>query len=723
MMPAVLAASAALIGLVILGAIEMSEHGGAPAPEVVRLRFGRDVTTEAVVALLDALAGLAAGATVGIEVRADHQGIEHFLRAQPAAIDNLRVSLRALIPSVRLEPAKREDSSTFRYGRTIAVRGRFRVLRNDLIEETSAGLLACLYPLGRDERLLIRWLIRPGRPEAIPEQAGNSRLRADARHWLRLKNQGGVLRTRGLIAVSSEYPGHAGHLMSRLIAVLRSRATPYGHTRTYSRGGWWLRRELNRRRFLIGDRLGSKELAGLLAWPIEAPTLPGLSLGTAPLLMPSGRLPRFGRLVGNATWPGDERPVYQPVVGALSHSLIAGPTGTGKSTFLTNLIGADIASGRGVVLIDGKGDTASAVLSCIPPERAGDVVVLDCASDGAQPGIKLFDGHDAELAADVALGVLSELFRDSWGPLSERYLRAGLSAVAHDDEGTLADVPYVFSDAAYRRRLAPRVADPLTRATLAALDAMSPAERSQQLAAPMNRLSTLLSRPVVRTVLGQSSSRLDFSEVLRRRRIVVVSLAPARVGSSAAQLIGALSLYALFRAVQGRSRLPERLRSPFFTYLDEPKALGALPMPLDLLLEQARGLGCGVVISPQSVSQLPAEVQRAVLTNAATRIAFRQEADDARLLARDLPGVSPEELGDLGQYEVVARIGLGPGDVAPPVTLRTLPPGKQLSDPQRLSETSAADYGLGLAQVDEQLAARHNVDERAPVGRVSRRKA
>jgi hypothetical protein len=330
----------------------------------------------------------------------------------------------------------------------------------------------------------------------------------------------------------------------------------------------------------------------------------------------------------------------------------------GKSTLVASLIAADMAAGRGVVLIDGKGDTAAAVLARVPAARRGELTVLDCAAPGPQPGLKLFSGGDAELAADVVVGVLSDLFQGSWGPLSERYLRAGLLAVAHDPYGTLADVPYVFSDPGYRRRLVGRLRDPLTRSVFAAFEQMSAGERQQQLAAPLNKLGALLGRPLVRTVLGQPEPQLDFGAVLRERQIVVISLAPLRVGAPAARLIGALAVFGLFQAVQGRSALPEPARTPGFVYLDEPRALGDLPMPLDALLEQARGLGVGLTLAPQSLAQLSKPVREAALTNLATRVVFRQAADDARLLARDLAGVSPEQLQDLAAFEAVARASL-----------------------------------------------------------------
>jgi hypothetical protein len=691
---------------------------GAPSTwQTVQLSFGRDVADNAVIALLDAIGGLPHGRTVVLEMAADPTGISHRLSADQATLDSLRSSFRALLPSVRLEAIK-EDAGHWTHGRAIRLRGRLRVLRTDTISETSAGLLAAFQPLGKSEALLLRWAIAPGVSQQVAATANGRPVPAEHQRLLRTKNGGTVLRASGLLAARTSHPARAGLLLNRVSSVLRSRSTAFGHLRTAPRRGRSLERALTSRRLWLGDRYSTSELAGLIGWPVDAPALPGVTLGTSPLLIPSPRLPKEGRVLGEATWPGDARPIAQPVVGALSHTLIAGPTGVGKSTLLANLISGDLAAGRGVVLIDGKGDTAQAVLARIPEGRAGDVIVLDCGMAGPQPGIKLLGGSDAELAADVVLGVLSDLFRDSWGPLSERYLRAGLLAIAHDPAGSLADVPFVYSDAAYRRRLVGGLSDPLTKATFAAFEAMGQAERQHQLAAPLNKLGSLLGRPIVRTVLGQTKPRLDFRTVLSRKQIVVVSLAPGRVGAPAARLIGALTVFALFQAVQARAALPASKRFPFLAYIDEPRALGDLPMPLDALLEQARGLGVGLTLAPQSMSQLPKPVRDAAFANIATRLVFRSSADDAHLLTRDMPGIEAAALGDLAAFEAVARIGLGPGDVAPVVSLRTLPPVRPTSDPRALRKASADRWGVSLAEVDQQLQARHQATPNdAPVGR------
>lgn len=688
-------------------------------PQVtVRLQFGRDTTAESVVAVVDSVAALPRGSVVVFEARAEHGDISHWLSGSQTTLDTLSGSLRALLPGLRLLSDSELDAAGFRAGYVLRLRGRLRALRSDVSSEISAALLASLQPLGPQEQVVLRWVMSPNRALQVPRVQRGELVESEDLKRLRTKNAGGVVRARGLLAVRAGHPKRGRHLLARVMTALRTRSTPYGRIAAWRCPGWLVERALHRRSTWLGDRYSSLEIAGFLAWPVDAPALPGVSLGTSPVRMPSARLPQSGGpQLGTTTWPGIRRPVAQPVRGALSHRLVAGPTGTGKSTLLTHLVTGDIAAHRAVVLIDGKGDTARAVLGQMPTERHADVIVLDCASDGPLPGLRLFGAGRADLAADVVLGVLSDLFRDSWGPLSERYLRAGLAAISHDLEGTLAEVPYVFTDAAYRRRLAGRISDPLVASTFAALEAMSPAERQHQLAAPLNKLGTLLSRPVVRTVLGQADAKLDFSEVLRKGRVVVISLAPALIGAPAARLIGALSMFAVFQAVQRRSQMPESARKPAFVYVDEPRALGSLPMPLDALLEQARGLGVGVTLAPQSMAQLPKSVREAALTNIATRIVFRQDADDARLLSRDLAGISPDDLGDLAAFEAVARIGLGPGDVAPPVTLRTAPPRKDVSDPRAVAQASGDRFGQTTDAVDEVLRSRHAAQKTGAVGR------
>ena len=74
-----------------------------------------------------------------------------------------------------------------------------------------------------------------------------------------------------------------------------------------------------------------------------------------------------------------ERPLALSLPDSLRHLHVIGPTGVGKSTLLLSLITQDMTAGRGVVVVDPKGDLVADVLDRVPPERTGDVVVIDPA--------------------------------------------------------------------------------------------------------------------------------------------------------------------------------------------------------------------------------------------------------------------------------------------------------------------------------------------------------
>jgi hypothetical protein len=704
----------------------------------VGLRFGSDVSAEAVEAVLSGISGLPRRAPVVLEVAADEQGISHRLHAQGSTLELLRGQLRGVLPSLRFDPLPEEHEVRWTEAIRLRWSGFHPVLQTDQPAETAAALLGAFSSLQLGEGLRLCWFLsptqRPGlprrdRPSSPKRPAGLAGLidrqpSPEQLTALRRKYAEPILHGRAVVMAK----GRTANLLSRITAVLRSRHSSWGHLHVRRQrpaplrqlaGGWHR-----------GSRFSPAELAGLLGWPIEAPRIPGLTLATAPQLMPAARLPRSGRVFGCSDWPGmEDRSLAQPLVGGLSHALVVGPTGSGKSHLLASLVVQDMEAGRGCLVLDGKGDLARDVLARVPAGRREDVIVLDPGVPLPMPGLRVFArGSDPELTADLVLGIFRELFADSWGVRSDKWLRAGLVTLAHDKAATLADLPLLFSDDRYRRELTGRVRDPLLLDTWAAFEAMSPQARTHQLGSPLTKVSEVIGRRVVRGVLAQPDPKLDLNDVLASGKVVVVSLSAGRIGVPASRLLGALVIHELFQAVQARAALAPNRRRPFFVYVDEPKVLADLPVPLDSLFELARGLGVGLTLGAQSLTQLPQVVQRAALTNAATIVAFRQAADDAQLLARELLELNAQELQGLGRFEVALRLGLGPGDVAPVATGVTLPLPKPSSDPRAVRRASAERYGVTVAAVDEALRRRHGLaggskpsaPPDTPVGRVRR---
>ena len=455
----VLVLSAVLtVGIGLLVAIELRERPTEPV-QTVELRFGADLTESLATALIGAVAGLPSRAAVALDVVADHAGIRHFLRSDQATLDALSGSWRGMLPSLRLEPVETTLPQVWSCGAVMRP-SETAVLRRDAVVESAAALLGALGPLGTSEVVLVRTMLRPGsRPRSVEpvrqrrQRHGESLLAvlvqesgvaADHARALRLKYAGPLVEGALVVAASAGHPKRAVHLVSRVVSVVRARRGSYGSLAARRARGPHVSRLLRRRR-LRGGRFAPLELAAIIGLPISAPQVPGVVLGTAPVLLPSPRIPTTGRVLAESTWPGRMRPLAQPVIGAMSHTLALGPTGVGKSALITSLVVQDLAAGRGAVVVDGKGDLVEDILSRIPAGREDDVIVLDPGRGGALPGLRLFGrGGDPELTADLLVGIFGDL-SDSWGPLSARWMRIGFATLAQDPAATLADFPFLFT--------------------------------------------------------------------------------------------------------------------------------------------------------------------------------------------------------------------------------------------------------------------------------------
>lgn len=692
--------------------------------ETRELRFGSELDANQVEAVLTGITALPRGSRLTFDCVSDQFGVRHFVHGSRHAVAMLSSRLRGVVPTIRIETTSEHEEFTPTSTARINGSHRHMLLSESNAVQSIAALLAALTePLSDGERMLLRVVVYATRSPRLPADGVTPLLRRHRlpkRHTARVqaKYDGPVLATQTLVAVQSKSARRADMHVRRVVQALRACQGEFGQLharRTSSRAARLSHRDLIPRRQVLSPG----ELTSIIGWPIGAPNLMGLKLGIGPMLPAPRNLPSHGRqfALSTATQSAD-RPIAQPIAGSLQHSVIVGPTGSGKSTLLSSLIRQDIHEGRGCFVLDMKGDLVEDLLSQIPPHRQRDVVLLDPSSDHDQPGLRLFPPGetDIDLSADVMLSTLQELFADSWGVRSSQFFRLGLVTLGTYARGKLTDLPRLFHDRTFRARVLSGVGDRYVLAAWQRFESLSTAEQLQQLSSPMTKLEQLVGRRSLRSILGQSNPKLHFGEVLARRRIVLVRLSPGQLGAPATRLLAGLVMWQFFSAIEARSELPPAERTPFLAYIDEIAALGALPLPLDGLLERARGLGVGLTLSPQALSQLSKTVQAAVLANVGTFATFRQSgSQEAKTAAAALPGVSAEQLAHLGRFEIAIRMSLGPGATSPVMTGRCLPLPPGVSDASAIREVAASNWG-GKADDDalsEERPVAADADQRA----------
>ena len=465
-----------------------------------------------------------------------------------------------------------------------------------------------------------------------------------------------------------------------------------------------------RRPWRAGLELGAVEVVGMAGWPIGELPLPLLGSGHPRLVAPP---PEVGsgssqRVVGASAVPGETGLVRLPIADAVYHTHLLGPTGVGKSTVLLSLALADAAEGRGLLLLDPKGDLATDFLARLPQERAYDVVVLD-PTNPCPVGFNPLAGPPelAVVTAEAVLGVLAELFRDSWGIRTADVLSAALLTLARIPQATLVWLVPLLTNPAFRHRvLALAPPDPLgTDIFWQGYEAKPVRTQAVEVAPVLNKLRQLMLRPGLRAMLGQAQPRFGLTDLLERRRIVVVNLNQGLLGPGAARLLGTLLVSQLWQHLLARQAQPAERRQIVSVYIDEVQAfLAGLPGSLADALAQARSLGAAFHLAHQYRGQLSAEMMQAVESNTRSKVYFALSATDAAAAARLAPELEAADFQLLAQYQAYATV-MHHGRRSGWFSLATRPAPPAVRDPALLYAASHARYGIPAEQTEAELIA------------------
>lgn len=678
---------------------------------------------------------------VVLTVIATSSGIRHELRI-PASLDSaVLAGLRAALPGVRIDEPPDNDVPTVRplVAAEARLSGSRRPLAIERAEATSAHILASLSPIGPNEEVRLEWIVTgPGTPGPIhsdlpasgtlQDLLGTERsVDGDELRAARLKQRDPLLHAVVRLGIVAKNRPAAYRLFGRVWGALRGMNAPGAMVVRRLLPSFLVARRMKQRTLPVLSwpmLLGSSELAGLFGVPLGSGHLPGLTRGTARQLPPATSLPTSGVVIGESNYAGlNGRPLALHNNDRLRHLWAIGPTGVGKSTLLANLIVQDMAAGRGLVVVDYKGDLVADVLNRVPESRRDDVVLLDpSATDQHIVGVNVLDlgGSEQarELAVDHLVHVMASLWRSSFGPRTTDVLRNSLLTLTHTRAAdgsahTLVELPELLLNARYRQFVTrqPGV-PPSVRPFWTAYEQLSDNERAQVIGPSMNKIRSFTTRSALRLLLGQSTG-FRLSEVFTRKRILLVPLSAGTLGGPTTQLLGSLLMAGLWSAIQARAIVAAERRHPVFVYLDEFQQFLKLDLELSEMLAAARGYGVGMVLSHQFLSQLTPEIRAAVLGTVRNQVAFSLELDDARALAPRFAPLTADDLAGLHAYEIALKASVN-NTTLPPATGRTVPLIAATTDGTVLATASRERHGVARDEVEAALAARTMVDKRQP---------
>ena len=457
-----------------------------------------------------------------------------------------------------------------------------------------------------------------------------------------------------------------------------------------------------------------KELTSLIHFPAtvmkSSPHLKVAKAGSAPAPLD---LAKEGVLLGVNRDRGTETKVYMAPDDRLRHLYVIGQTGVGKTTLLLNMIAQDIANGEGVCYIDPHGSDVQSLLALIPKHRYEDVIYFDPSYTARPMALNMLEydrrfPEQKTFVVNELLSIFNKLFdmKTAGGPMFEQYFRNAVLLVMEDPESgnTLLDVSRVLSNKVYRELKLSKCMNPIVVQFWREVAEKAGGEASLANIVPYitSKFDVFLSNDIMRPIIAQENSSLNFREIMDTKKILLVNLSKGRLGDINANLIGLILvgkilMYALSRVDSLGTNLP-----PYYLYIDEFQ--NVTTDSISTILSEARKYKLSLSIAHQFIAQLEEGIRDSVFGNVGSIAAFRVGAEDAEYLEKQFsPVFTAKDIMSIDNRNAYLKM-LANGSPVKPFNIATMPPpqgNKAVVD--SIKELSYLKFGKDRLTVEAEI--------------------
>jgi hypothetical protein len=424
-----------------------------------------------------------------------------------------------------------------------------------------------------------------------------------------------------------------------------------------------------------------------------------------------------GIVVGENNFRGKKSPVTYGKEDRVRHTYVIGQTGTGKTVFLKNMILQDIKAGNGVCFIDPHGSDIEAILANIPPERIDDVIYFDPAYTARPMGLNLleFDERFPEqkiFVINELLAIFNKLFdmKVAGGPAFEQYFRNAAGLIMEDPASgsTLLEISRVMSDKAFRDMKLSKCRNPIIAQFWENAEKTT-GEGALANFVPYitNKFDPFISNDIMRPVIAQQESVLNFRDIMDSKKILLVNLAKGRLGDINSHLIGLLLVGKITMAALSRVDIVGKQEvNDFYLYIDEFQ--NVTTDSINTILSEARKYRLALTVAHQYIEQLDEGIKNAVFGNVGTMVVHRVSPENAEVFGKTFePTFTPKDIVKLDNLNCYIKMLVG-GIPAKPFNSRTpFPPKGNPEIAEKIKELSYLKYGKDRAIVEEEIMSRY----------------
>ena len=387
------------------------------------------------------------------------------------------------------------------------------------------------------------------------------------------------------------------------------------------------------------------------------------------------------------------------------HLIAIGKTGTGKSSFLLNLVRQQMEANHGTVLFDPHGQLADEVLSVVPKRRSNDVIYFNAADDVAPVGFNPMvgpPGTDPTLIADGVLTSFKNVFGFDEGsaPRLLHIFRNCLLSLIGTPHASISSVQRILVDQLFRKSVIANVQNAAVRDFwLTEFHRWNDRDRTQYIASLQNKLGAFTTNERLNRILNPKSKGLVLRDIMDQSKILICNLSKGTVGHDASTLLGSLLLSSLQIAAMSRADIPEADRTDCVVVVDEFHSyLSDGNSTMADALAESRKYRTSYVLSTQMLEQLDPATLAGVLGNCGSTLCMTVGPRDAEILAGLLgSGLTPTDLMAIPKYHAYLRLLIA--GASHTFSITTLPPPKPNSKRAAIiRKLSRQRYGMSVSE-------------------------
>ena len=425
-------------------------------------------------------------------------------------------------------------------------------------------------------------------------------------------------------------------------------------------------------------------------------------------------LPEHGILLGRNRYANMTTDIRFTPEDRLRHFYTIGQTGTGKTNFLKQMIIQDIENGEGVCFIDPHGVDVLDILSRIPEHRYDDLIYFDPAHTERPMALNMLEydpryPEQKTFVVDEMFQIFKKLYGDTpeaFGPIFEQYFRNATLLVLEDpDIGlTLMDISRGLSDGHFRHLKLSRSRNPVVNHFWEEIAEQVRGEGDLRNVVPYitSKFDIFIANEIMRPIIGQQRSSFDFTDVMDKKKILLVNLSKGKLGDVNANLLGLIIVGKILMSALARSDKLHLNPPPFYLYMDEFQNITTITIAT--ILSEARKYRLSLTMAHQFIKQLQQPISDAVFGNVGSMAVFRVGTEDAQFLEKQYaPTFAAQDMVNVDNYNAYVRL-LANGKPVSPFSMETIAfRSGEFAQIEALKQMSYQRYGKQREAVEAEI--------------------